>query len=70
MISGRMQEEEVEAAREDPSLQVAGEQLPQRPLLPSLPCPYPLEAREVKRGKHAHFDKLPSPIDDPSSLAG
>ena len=37
------------------------------PLLPSLPCPYS-SRHEVKRGKHAHFDKLPSPIDDPSSL--
>ena len=24
---------------------------------------------EVKRGKHAYFDKLPSPKDDPSSLS-
>ena len=54
-------------AREDPPLQVAGEQLPQRPLLPLLPCPYP-SRHEVIRGKHAHFDKLTSPIDDPSSL--
>ena len=36
---------EVQAAQEDPPPQVAGEQLPQRPFLPSLPCPYPLEAR-------------------------
>ena len=37
--------EEVQVTREDPPHQVAGEQLRQRPLLPSLPCPFPLEAR-------------------------
>ena len=41
----RRLQEEVQVEREDPPLQVTGELLPQRPLLPSLPCPYPLEAR-------------------------
>ena len=57
--------QEVQAAREDPlgRGRAASSTPPSAFTTMSLPSRH-----EVKRGKHAHFDKLPSPIDDPSSL--
>ena len=56
----RMHKEEVQAAREDPPLQVAGEQHPQRLLLPSLPCP-----RLPPRGTMSRGVSIPALINIP-----
>ena len=38
------------------------------PFITMVPTPSKREGKRIKRGKYAHFDKLLSPIDDPSSL--
>eukprot|EP00731_Ephydatia_muelleri_P017504 Em0010g602a len=38
------------------------------PFIMMVPTPSKREVKKIKRGKYAHFDKLLSPIDDPSSL--
>ena len=35
-----------------------------------VPSPLRREVRMIKKGKYAHFEKLLSPLEDPSSLPG